>query len=271
MIITNTTASNASTIKLTALATPGQPTGAPVATGGTLAAGTNFAKIVALDANGNVTAAGTESASVTTVLNGSIVWSWAAVPGAASYQIWVSATTGTEANYYVSSTNSFTQIAPAASGTSGTIPSVNTTGGLIGTTTNDSAGTGIVGEYVTSSVVSTTVNLTTGTTANITTISLTAGDWDVTGGVLFQTAATTTVTACIAGISTTTGTLGADGTYARSTFATVTPGAVEWADFLTPVVRISIATTTTVYLVGQSTFATSTQTAGGYIRARRVR
>lgn len=143
--------------------------------------------------------------------------------------------------------------------------------GIAGTITNDNAQAGSIGEYVTSSVVSTTVNLTTATTANITTISLTAGDWDVTGGVLFQTAATTSVTGAIAGISTTTGTLGADGTYARSTFAAVVPGAVEWADFLAPVVRLSLAATTTVYLVGQSTFTVSTQTAGGYIRARRVR
>lgn len=140
-----------------------------------------------------------------------------------------------------------------------------------GTTTNDNAAAGIVGEIITSAVVPTTVSLTTATTANITSISLTAGDWDVTGGVTFQTAVNTSVTQIIGGISTTTATLGADGTYARSTFAAVVPGAVEYADQVAPVTRLSLAATTTVYLVGQSTFTVSTQTAGGFIRARRVR
>lgn len=145
-------------------------------------------------------------------------------------------------------------------------------GALIGTTTNDSAGTGLVGEYQSPAVVpATTVSLSTGTPVTVTSISLTAGDWDVQGGAIFATAASTSVTQVLAGISTTNNTLGADGTYARATFAAVVPGAVEWQDQVTPIVRISIAATTTVYVVAQSTFTVSTQTAGGYIRARRVR
>jgi hypothetical protein len=115
------------------------------------------------------------------------------------------------------------------------------------------------------------VSLTTATAANMTSLSLTAGDYDVSGSCTFQTAATTSVTASICGISTTSATLGADGTYARDTFVAVVPGAVEWKDHAAPMTRISLSGTTTVYLVGQSTFTVSTQTAGGFIRARRVR
>jgi len=140
-----------------------------------------------------------------------------------------------------------------------------------GTATNDSAAAGFIGEFVTATAAAGSVSVTTATTANITSISLTAGDWDVVGSIGFTTAASTSVTQAISGISTTTATLGADGTYARNTIAAFVPGAVEWLDQVTPTVRISVAATTTVYLVGQSTFTVSTQTAGGVISARRVR
>jgi hypothetical protein len=145
------------------------------------------------------------------------------------------------------------------------------TAGIVGTTTNNNAAAGSVGEYATASAASTTVSLTTATPANVTSISLTAGDYDVQGVCVYQTAASTSVTQDICGISTTSATLGADGSYTRSTFAAVVPGAVEYADMPSPVFRVSLAATTTVYLVGQSTFTVSTQTAGGVIRARRVR
>lgn len=140
-----------------------------------------------------------------------------------------------------------------------------------GTTTNDNAAAGIIGEYSSSGVVATTVSLTTATPVNLHSVSLAAGDYDVQGIGVFQTAATTSVTGTMVGISTTTGTFGADGSYTRDNFAAVVPGAIEWRDSSTPVFRISLAATTTVYLVGQSTFTVSTQTAGGVIRWRRVR
>lgn len=146
-----------------------------------------------------------------------------------------------------------------------------TTSIIQGSTTNDSASAGIIGEYLTAAAVSTTVSLTTATPANAITLSLTAGDWDVQGIGVFQTAATTSVTNTQVGLSTTTATFGADGSYTRDNFAAVVPGAIEWRDSSTPILRISLAATTTVYLVVQSAFTVSTQTAGGVIRARRVR
>jgi hypothetical protein len=140
-----------------------------------------------------------------------------------------------------------------------------------GTTTNDNAAAGILGEHASSGVVPTTVSLTTATPVDLHSVSLAAGDYDIQGIGTFQTAATTSVSQVIAGISTTSATLGADGTYARSTFTAFVPGAIEHTDQVTPVTRLSLAATTTVYLVGQSTFSISTQTAGGVIRWRRVR
>ena len=125
-------------LTVNALANPtGTPTGTPSTTGGTVAAGANYMKIVAIDTSGNHTTVGTESALVTTASCGtspltcSIAWAWTAVPNAASYQIWVGATSGAEANYFTSATNSYTQILPIASGTSGTMPATNTTGQVI--------------------------------------------------------------------------------------------------------------------------------------------
>jgi alpha-tubulin suppressor-like RCC1 family protein len=62
---------------------------------------------------------------VTTAVGDAINWTWPAVGNAASYQIWVSNTTNTEAFYFTSNTTSFTQKynGDAAAGISGTPPS----------------------------------------------------------------------------------------------------------------------------------------------------
>ncbi|CAN0620536.1 conserved protein of unknown function [Burkholderia multivorans] len=111
------------------LAIPGAATGTGSTTGGTLAAATYYVKIVAVDSLGGTTAAGAESIGVaTTGTTSSIAYTWPAVTGAASYQIWYGTAAGAEAAYYTSTTNSFTLT--AAAGTAGTIPNTNTTGGV---------------------------------------------------------------------------------------------------------------------------------------------
>jgi hypothetical protein len=91
-------------------AVSGTPTGTPSTSGGTLQAGSFFAKIVAIDQFGGVTAASTESASVAvTGTTGSIGWSWTAVTGAVSYRIYVGPVTGGQNTYFTSATNAFTQ------------------------------------------------------------------------------------------------------------------------------------------------------------------
>jgi hypothetical protein len=138
---------------------------------------------------------------------------------------------------------------------------------IVGTTTNDSASAGRVGEFVSSTVANTTVSLTSGTPANVTSISLTAGDWDVSGMVIFNTAGTTVMSAQVAGVSSTSATLV---TYQFANIAG-TQSAGAGGNVVTPVVRISLSATTTVYLVAQGNFTTSTCQAGGVIRARRAR
>lgn len=157
-------------------------------------------------------------------------------------------------------------VAPSGSGSSLT---GLTSSQIAGTTTNDNAAAGKIGEYVSSLVASgSAVSLTDATAANITSISLTAGDWDVEGNINFI-ATTATVTSKIGGISSTSATLPTDGSEVYSgvqlTVATATDGVAL------PRKRISIASTTTVYLVGQASFSAGTVSAFGSITARRVR
>ena len=142
-------------------------------------------------------------------------------------------------------------------------------GQLPGTTTNDNATAGNFGQFVSSNVTYSTINLTTGTATNITSISLTAGDWDVYGAVMFAPAAGTTSSLVAAGVSAGSATLPDAGYYQQL------PAQVFTNPFLTtidaPKQRMSLSTTTTIYLVAQANFAVSTCTAGGHIEARRVR
>lgn len=143
----------------------------------------------------------------------------------------------------------------------------SSTGGIVGTTTNNNATAGSVGEYVTATGGSTSV--TTATPLNLTSISLTAGDWDVQSVIQYSPAGTTSVSDYYSSVNTTTATIGALGNYTK--FAH-TPGVPANTSVITsPSVRISIASTTTVFCVGQSDFSISTMTATGFIRARRVR
>lgn len=142
--------------------------------------------------------------------------------------------------------------------------------GIVGTTTNNNAAAGSVGELLTASTQ--TTSMTTGTAMNATSISLPAGDWDVTGIVQFNPAGSTTSTQWAVGISTTGATFGTAATGITNQNLSNGSAAAGVANSLdAPITRISLAATTPVYLVAQSTFAVSTQTASGFIRARRVR
>ena len=119
---------NANTLQVGLVNPSVAPIGVPSYASGTVAAGANYAKIVAFDVMGNYTLPSPESSLVTTTNAGNIVWTWTAVPNALYYQIWVGATSGSEAYYFISSTNSFTQTLPIASGTAGTINTAATVG-----------------------------------------------------------------------------------------------------------------------------------------------
>lgn len=143
---------------------------------------------------------------------------------------------------------------------------------LTGTATNNNAPAGSVGEYVSSNVpFGSAVALTSTVKADITSISLTAGDWDVSATVGILPAGSTTTSAITSAISTTSVTFPASpgaGGYMSAGFASA-----AGVGNVLPIgtTRLSLASTTTVYLVAQSTFAVSTSAAYGFIGARRAR
>jgi hypothetical protein len=146
----------------------------------------------------------------------------------------------------------------------GLVPSQ--TSGIVGTTTNNNVAAGSFGEYLNNSTSATA--LTTAVGGNCTSVALTAGDWDVSGAIQFVAGGTTTVQQLIAGIGTASATLGPVGTTQALTLP-FTTGSTN--NLSTPTVRFSLAAPATAYLVGSATFAVSTMTCNGSIRARRVR
>lgn len=144
------------------------------------------------------------------------------------------------------------------------------TANLVGVTTNSDAPAGAVGEFVSSTIASgSAVALTTGTATNVTSISLSAGDWDVTGIISFLQAGGTTVTTYVGSISLVSSTGGGDTQSTVYTTGLSSAGTNGSAPL--PTVRFALATTTTVYLVGFANFGGSTLSAFGTIRARRMR
>ena len=141
----------------------------------------------------------------------------------------------------------------------------DTTKGIVGTTTNNSAAAGYVGEVITNNNNATPVALTGNTYTNITSISLTAGDWDVMGSVTYNPASGTTTAYTQTSISTASAAPGISSTTGGARIASTGSG------YPAPTTRLSLAGTTTVYLVGLAQFAVSTMTAVGLIYARRSR
>ena len=149
----------------------------------------------------------------------------------------------------------------------------NTTSGIIGSTTNDSANSGSVGEYVSAAITSASpTSLSNNTVTNLTSISLTAGDWDVWGNVGFLPAATTNYTSLIGFISSTSASIISG--EQRCTVSSGTSGVVTGGNevsFCVPGRRFSLSTTTNIYLEVNPFFTVSTMTGYGSIYARRRR
>lgn len=141
-----------------------------------------------------------------------------------------------------------------------------------GSSTNDNAAAGYYGEYTESSIaVGSAVSLSTGASKTVTSISLTAGDWEVCGDLALTQGGSTVLTVWAGGISLVTNTLPTPpngGAYFNSYFPS-TAG----LNPANPVgcMRQSLSGTTTVYLVTQATFSTSTAAVYGDIWARRTR
>ena len=148
-----------------------------------------------------------------------------------------------------------------------TSPSANS---VVGTTTNDNATAGNIGEYVSSTITSTgATSLSNNTIAAITSISLTPGDWDVDGAIQFTGGSSAVVNAFIGGASSSTAAFSGNNInplFGLKPFNFANPCVV-----LAPISRQSLATTSSVWLLAEAFFSADTCSAYGSIRARRVR
>ena len=123
---------------------------------------------------------------------------------------------------------------------------------------------GYVGEQITSSA--TTVALSNASGKTITSISLTAGIWDV-SGLFVVNGSTANITDTSAGISTTNNTI--SGNLGQG-YARMAIGAGTVVSMTLPIVRATLSSTTTYYLVGSANFAAGSANGQGTIVATRV-
>lgn len=145
-----------------------------------------------------------------------------------------------------------------------------TQGQYPGTATNDSAAAGNIGEFISAVNTSSTV-LTTATPADVASVSLTAGDWDVTGNVCYAPQSGAIQTAATQWISTSSATLPTapnSGAMTQQQGFSVTSTTLC---FVTGQLQLSLASTTTVYLGSQASFTVANLGAKGFIGARRRR
>ncbi len=187
-------------------------------------------------------------------------------------------TTGTELNYVAGVTSAIqTQFglkAPLASPTfTGTVVAATLDAQTLlkgkGTATNDSAASGYIGEAAVSTVGNTNFP-TTATLGDLTSLSLTAGDWDV-SATASMTLNSATATNWQMGISTTSGNDGTGLTFGLNRFVIAASTTTSEPAIVIPVYRVSLSTTTTVYLKYLATYGPGTPQAYGSLHARRVR
>jgi len=145
------------------------------------------------------------------------------------------------------------------------------TAGIIGTTTNDSADAGSVGEIISSYIpLASAVSLTTNTDQDITSISLTAGDWDVWGNAGVTGDSSTDLDRATYWVSATSATIPDASLYVRRYYGQLI--SLITGDVRTiPALRFSLSGTTTIYLSANAVFTVSTLDGFGNLLAQRVR
>lgn len=186
-----------------------------------------------------------------------------AASGTASTQIATTAFVDTYFAKLASPTFTGTPSAPTASLSTSTTQLATTAFVRTGVSDASNAAAGAVGEY--QSNTGTSVTLTTNVNANLAQLTLTAGDWDITGVGQFVGGNATLIKL---GIHTVSATFGAFNTYIQ---VSANFPASSTSNINGPATyRLSVSASTTVYLVAMSTFS-ATQTAQGFLAARRVR
>jgi hypothetical protein len=201
-------------------------------------------------------------AGLSTVNSAGLLTNSSGVPGWVAY-------TGTGAPVLANTPTLITPVLGAATATSINF-GASATNGIIGITGASSAASGVVGEVISSAVADSTVSLSNATPANVTTISLTAGQWDVTGSVFFVPGGTQTT--AIGSINTASATVASSTSpvIGASVFQLTGLALANSSQITIPRCIINVNTTTTVYLVARASFSVSC-TAGGTIIATRMR
>lgn len=180
---------------------------------------------------------------------------------------------------YSSGTSTIAGLASANSGVLTTsaagVPSIDTTNFVVQTTgiqmkgnnANTAPPAGFIGEQIRATVTqASAITLTTATAANVTTISLTTGVWDVSGVICYGNGATgTSFASAISTSSTGLGTAGDNGVG-----GTASPSALQDMTYTIPSFRITLAGTTTIYLVAYAVVTAGTMKAYGRISGTRV-
>lgn len=141
------------------------------------------------------------------------------------------------------------------------------TNGIVGTATNNNAASGYVGEYIEKIVLAAAgVSLTTATPADVLSQIIPAGDWDISASVsILATGNNLTITSGWTSLSSAT-----VPDVALYNFSANTGAFSSWGSN-TPILRVSIAAPTTVYLSCEATFGAGTAKASGKLSARRIR
>jgi len=148
--------------------------------------------------------------------------------------------------------------------------------GIFGTQTNNDALGGYVGELKSSSTGGNFVSMPTSAQwGDMASVLLTAGDWDISGLIIYgNNGATTTLATLVAGISSTAGNNGAgllDGDNKCSIDTALLSTSSNFSSCTIPPWRVSISATTTYYLKSNEAYSVATPTVAGRISARRVR
>jgi hypothetical protein len=238
------------------------------------AIGTLTANLIFTDATYNIGASGATRPRDIFLSRNAVIGGTISVTGHTTFEgVTSTGATGT-GNLVYSASPTFTGTLAASAITASSTITPSQTNGIVGTTTNNDANAGSVGEYISASVSSgSPTSVSNNSQANLISISLTAGDWDVSSVVTYNGGATTLVTYLIAGISATSNTIGAIGTFGRTdtAFPSTALFANNYYSVLSGPARVSIASTTTYYLITYAGFSTSTANACGLLVARRRR
>lgn len=138
-----------------------------------------------------------------------------------------------------------------------------------GVTDGSNAAAGQVGEYIEATFAGPVGLAGGGTAADVGSIGLTAGDWDVSGSVVFASSAGNLISV-VAWVGTASAALADPGASAINTNVGTTRFS-SGTRLLAGPVRFNVAAAVTVYLGASATFPSGTASAAGHLGARRVR